>query len=159
MKIVHTKQAELVTGVNSPKARLSRQIGLLHHVFHQALSGIPPLCTTCGQPAQVHRQLPERCLTDFDHQIGIFIDCRQCGPVSDAPLQHLVLDLPLTQRFWRAYPRMRVLPEQRIDVNGRPAMLTTFESVTHSAQLQVITAIDTLEVLDTHMTGNNHLAD
>lgn len=152
MNIAHTIDTELVASVNSPKARLSRQLTSLHHTFRQALDDQPFPCANCGQPTQVYRQLPEGSLIDFDHNIGIYIECPLCGPASDAPLQHLVLDLPLTQRFWRANPRMRLLPEQRLDVNGRPAMLTTYASVTHAAQLQVISAIDTLEVLDTHLT-------
>lgn len=159
MTIVYTNQAELIAGVKSPKARLSRQINFLHHTYRQALMGTATFCATCGQSARIHHQLSERCLIDLDHQIGIFIECPQCGSVSDAPLQHLVLDLPLTQRFWRAYPRMRVLPEQKVNVNGRPAMLTIYESVTYSAQLQVITAIDTLEVLNTRVIGDNHLTE
>ena len=159
MQIVHTNDAELLAKVNSPKARLSRQLTSLHHTYRQALDGPLFPCVKCGQPTQVYRQLPETSLSYFDHSIGICIECPLCGPASDAPLQHLVLDLPLTQRFWRAYPRMHLLPDQRLDVNGRPAMLTTYASVTHAAQLQVISAIDTLEVLDTHVTGATHLTE
>lgn len=65
------------------------------------------------------------------------------------------LDLPETQRFWKQYPRMRILPEQEVAVNGRSAYLTTFESLTHTVHLDILSDAETLAILDIHETGNH----
>jgi RNA polymerase sigma-70 factor (ECF subfamily) len=160
MQICHTNVSELIGRVNSPKAILSRQIVMLNQHYRQALSdGDSAIyCPVCDQTAQIHLELDESYLSHFEHRRGVYIVCPYCGLNSIAHLQHLVLDLPITQRFWRAYPRMHLLPTREVEVDGRPALLTTYASITHAAQLDVISAVATLDVLVTHITGDNNLA-
>lgn len=40
-----------------------------------------------------------------------------------------------------------MLPDQHIEVDGRAAIVTSFESVTNNARLDVVCAYDTYEVL------------
>ena len=61
---------------------------------------------------------------------------------AQAPL--LTLD---TRSFQRDEPRIRLLPAQELERDGRPAIVTTFESVTTRARLAVVSARDTYEVL------------
>ena len=71
--------------------------------------------------------------------------------VTDAnTLRYLALDLPEVQRFWREHPRMRVLPDRPTQVAGWPAFITTFESATCPARVDVISAADTFAVLGIH---------
>jgi hypothetical protein len=76
--------------------------------------------------------------------------CPACGITDANPLHYLVLDLPQTQRFWRAHPRMRVLPDRPITFAGRDALLTTYESVDGTTQLDAISDPNTLAVLAVH---------
>ena len=75
------------------------------------------------------------------------IGCPHCGQIDGNPLQYLVLDLPIMQRFWREHPRISVLPEREIEVDGRAVIVTSFVSVSDAARLDVISAADTLAVL------------
>jgi hypothetical protein len=59
----------------------------------------------------------------------------------------IALGQPAAQRFWRANPRMRILPPREVEVAGRAALVTHFESVTGSATLDVVSACDTFETL------------
>ena len=45
------------------------------------------------------------------------------------------MGLPEAQRFWREFPRLRILPDQEIEVQGSQAFLTRIQSVTGSAEL------------------------
>lgn len=152
-QVVFTEQSNLIADLKSPKAILSRQIALLDSYYRQALRHSTIHCQRCGQEVVVERQLPDSYLPYVTCLNGIYIHCPRCDRTNSAPLQHLALDLPITQRFWRAYPRMRVLPEQLVEAHGRPALITTFASVTHNAQLVITSAADTLDVLETHEVG------
>ena len=78
---------------------------------------------------------------------GLHLRCATCGLLPEASVMHLTLDLPETQRFWRAHPRLQIFPDREIEFAGRPAILTSMQSVTHQARLEVIAARDTFEVL------------
>ena len=62
-------------------------------------------------------------------------------------LEGLVLALPEGQAFSRAHPRIRCLPYRSIEFAGRPAIVTSFESVLDSARFDVISDYETYEVL------------
>jgi len=55
--------------------------------------------------------------------------------------------MPETQQFLREHPRVRTLPEREIEVDGQLALVTSLESITESARLDVVTALDTYEIL------------
>ncbi len=52
-----------------------------------------------------------------------------------------------------AHPRLRKLPEREVEARGRPAIVTTFESVTGPARIDLVSARDTYETLAVHATG------
>jgi hypothetical protein len=81
------------------------------------------------------------------HCYGLHLQCATCGIGFVASVMHLSLDLPETQRFWRAHPRMEIFPDREIEFAGRPAIQTRLQSVTDQAWLEVISARATFEVL------------
>ncbi len=50
---------------------------------------------------------------------------------------------------------MRILPEQEVEVNGRSACLTTFESLMHTAYLDILSDAETLGIIAIHETSSN----
>jgi hypothetical protein len=63
-------------------------------------------------------------------------------------LDGLVLALPEGRRFWRDYPRLRILPQREIEeVDGRPALVTRLTAVSSPAGLDVIVSRDNFRVL------------
>ena len=60
---------------------------------------------------------------------------------------NLVLYLPLAWQFWHDHPHLRLLEEQSIAYQGRAALVTSFRSLTESAQLDVVLAQETYEIL------------
>jgi hypothetical protein len=78
---------------------------------------------------------------------GIHVRCTGCRAVSCQPLPGLIAALPEVERFWREQGRIRMRPIERVIFQGRPAMLTTFEAVTSTSRLEVVSEAGTFAVL------------
>ena len=63
------------------------------------------------------------------------------------PLQYLVLDIPAVQQFWRQHPRMRLASQRAMRFGERDAVLIMFERSDRSAYIEVVSALDSFEVL------------
>lgn len=73
--------------------------------------------------------------------------CEDCNTGCWTYHTEMVLYLPAGRRFWQRHKRIRALPEQAIELDGRPALVTRFEDVASTARLEVVSARDTLNVL------------
>ena len=149
-QISHTWDADLISGVTSYKAVLSRQIDWLHRHYTYALTHDRVPCPICRRISRVERSLPAYAPPWFADSAGMQVICPTCGVTDANPLHYLVLDLPETQRFWRSHPRMRLLPDLRVAYAGRDALLTTYESVDGAARLDAFSDPNTLAVLAVH---------
>jgi len=67
--------------------------------------------------------------------------------------ESLALSLPEGREFLHTSPRIRTLPKQQVEVDGRSALVTRFESVTDTTNLTVVSAYDTYEVLRLYRGG------
>jgi RNA polymerase sigma factor (sigma-70 family) len=143
---------EIWAGLRSPKAILNRQIQTLGQYYWQNIYADQPTCQFCQSPARVQvvqaQDLPERCyMRSLIPYTSIYIACTRCSYEEFNPLPHLTLDIPETSQFWRKHPRMRWLSAQEIDHGGVPAFVSSFQSATDSARLDVIIQRSTLHVL------------
>lgn len=77
----------------------------------------------------------------------VCILCEHCLTSWVNTLEYLVLELAEAQSFLQVHPRIRTLPRQELEVDGRPALLTSLESVTDQGRLDVISDSETYEVL------------
>ncbi|MDQ3930214.1 MAG: hypothetical protein M3328_13840, partial [Chloroflexota bacterium] len=60
---------------------------------------------------------------------------------------------PEVRAFWRENPKMQFLPPREIEISGSAAVVAGFESVTGSARLEVVSLVDTLQVVRTEGTA------
>lgn len=141
---------ELTQNIKSFKVLFSRQARMCHAIFEQARTRQTATCPQCGQPMQVHMHLPDHMLAQLGSVQGMHMTCTVCSASITNSLQGQVLFLPATQRFWRENGRIQVLPTRELEFSGRSALLTSYTSLSGSAQLDVITARDTFEVLAVH---------
>lgn len=157
LQITSTDFPTLIADVKSYKSILSRQIAWLNDYYRQAMAGQLVQCPQCHAVAETPVQVGLGTIGRSEPHLrhGIRMYCTACDEHGGNPLTHLVLDLPETQRFWKQHPRMRILPEQEVEVNGRSAYLSAFESVTHAARLDILSDAETLAVLGIHETSNN----
>jgi len=138
--------------LTSPKVILSRALLSLGAHYSEGIGRGALLCGACGRRSPVHIHHPEHpASTPFgapdDHLRAVYSVCLWCGAPDSASVWHLMLDMPQAQRFWRAHPRMRATPERHVEVNGVPAIITSFESLGERARLDAIVARDTLATL------------
>lgn len=103
-------------------------------------------CRTCGAPTPL-RLLPVKGWPAGEAAYQIDVTCARCGISANEALPGLALALPEGRHFWQDHPRMRMLPAQAITFEGRPALLTSFESLGERARLDVIAARDAFRIL------------
>lgn len=153
--IASTPHAHLWSGVNSPRSILRRQLAWLGDYYWQAIhQGVVP-CSVCGKPAHAticpSQDIPQEFYQRGGHSShGVYIICPNCHAEEINPLSHLTLDTPQAWQFWREHPRMLWLPEREIEYGGQPALLSSFQSTTDSALLDVVFQRETLQVLGAH---------
>ncbi len=138
-------------GVNSPRSILRRQLAWLGDYYWQAIEQGQVPCSTCGQPA--HATICH--VQEYDQRgglspHGVSIICLHCHAEEINPLSHLALDTLQARQFWREHPRMLWVPEREIEYGGQPALLSSFQSTTDSARIDVVFQRETLRVLGTH---------
>ncbi len=145
----------LQNDLTSPRSILRHQLAWLGNYYWQAIDRGVVLCNVCEQPAYVKICRPEDIPQEYYQQRGrnshgVYIQCPNCHEEEINLLSHLTLDTLEARQFWRKHPRMLWLPEREIVYDGQPALLSSFQSITDSAHLDVIVQRETLQVLDTH---------
>jgi Sigma-70, region 4 len=149
-QLFHNSGTALLGGVTRFKPALSRIMSWSQGYYRQALqSGAAP-CLQCG-----HRGVLsiEHSYVNPEHPDGIrtlVVSCPSCSMVCTQSLSGLLLSLPQSRVFLRTHPRVRTLAQRTVETQGRPAVVTSFRSFTDSAQLDVISALDTFDVLSIH---------
>ncbi len=104
-------------------------------------------CRRCGRDAFIRPGPPME--TPWRRGMeGFHVRCERCGHPDWYPLRELFLCSTEGQQFWHEHSRIRTLPAREIDVAGRPALLTRYRSVDERAQLDILTARDTYDILD-----------
>ncbi|GHP01015.1 hypothetical protein KSF_110620 [Reticulibacter mediterranei] len=120
-------------------------------------------CIACGQTVPVSILTPEqfpRWLREQDemrawihspHERAVTVLCESCKASCITSLEPLALETVQSQQFLRAHPRVRTLPRQYLEIDGRAAILSRFASVTDSAVLDIISDEETFAIL--HIAG------
>ncbi|HKG25766.1 MAG TPA: RNA polymerase sigma factor [Thermomicrobiales bacterium] len=136
-----------LAGLTTYKPAFSRVMAWAIDFYRPGLATGRVHCHRCGRPAVLHRHLPEEIPLPWRDEYGIHFRCPCHATAFDAALSALTLWLPAGRRFWHEHPRIRRLPDREIEANGRPAILSSFESVTDAARYDVVSARDTFELL------------
>lgn len=132
-------------GVRGYRAMLTRMQRFMDRYYAAADPAGEVPCCSCGRPARVGIGLPENAPDVFHGVPGLHVRCHTCegsNVRSWIRLTLLALGRPEGQRFWRAQARIRALPAREIHFAGRPAILTSFESLRVHARFEVVYARD-----------------
>jgi hypothetical protein len=119
-------------------------------LYQQALQFHTAPCLACGHAVEVSVERSKKTHKLSHESSQITLHCPACGWASNKNLPGLVMALLEAQRFWREYPRIRILPAQEIEVQGSLAFLTRLQSVSSTAELTVISQRDTFELIEVH---------
>jgi|SRR5579884_1086418 RNA polymerase sigma-70 factor (ECF subfamily) len=153
----HTYLPKILGGVKGYKPALSRVYKWDYSYYQPNLLTLVVPCMHCGRPCLLQRGPSDHpSLTPWHrNRHGVFHCCDHCTPddYSWSSLEFMVLSLPELQDFKREHPRIRILPAQEIEAEGRPAIVTTFESVTNAERIVAVSARDTYETLRIERVG------
>lgn len=138
--------AELLDGVRGFKPALNRLAARLHQCFRYGIDGCAARCAECGAEARLRLGTQV-----YRGQRDVQTVCPRCGAVTGiATTSAIAANQPEVRAFWRAHGRMCTLPGREVEVDGVPAIVSRFESVSGGAGLDVVLARDTLRVLGVH---------
>jgi RNA polymerase sigma factor (sigma-70 family) len=117
--------------------------------FRRAFQSGAARCSRCGRPLPVATHISDgKHLSPGARIVGAW--CDVCDAGCWTYHAEMVLYLPAGRRFWQRHKRIRALPEQEVELDGRAALVTSFEDVASTARLEVISARDSLKVLRVH---------
>jgi RNA polymerase sigma-70 factor (ECF subfamily) len=150
VNLAHIDRGEPHRGGKGHRPALSRLMACADSYFRHALAHGTVPCGTCGRPVQLRMDMPDYVPLAIRHLRGMYLRCDRCGCAHDLTLAGLALWSTEGRRFWRAHPRLRTLPEREVEAAGRAALVTSFESVTDRARLDIVSARDTYEILSVH---------
>ena len=140
----------VLQGIKGYKPLFSRLLLWCDNYYRNGLNNDTAFCPECGHPLSIHIGTPPSwvaaCMKNT-HKRMVNILCTFCDSQSSTHLEGLVLALPEGRQFLQTYPRIRTLPRQHLETEGREAIITSFESITNNARFTVVSASDTYEVL------------
>jgi RNA polymerase sigma-70 factor (ECF subfamily) len=146
-------------GIRSYKPLYSRLAAWCDLYYRSGLETGSAACIRCGRIVPVFIQAPEnfsawmrntkdmRMWMRHPDDRYVTIACEQCASASVTSLEALILESSAGQQFLQAHTRIRTLPSQHLEYNGRAALLTRFESITNTASLEVISDYETYEII------------
>lgn len=133
------------------KPALNRIAKWVSNSYQQILLDGSLACPNCGRQNSPRLHLSEALPSYARRQQGIHVWCDTCGIVTwENTLSGLLLSLPATNKFWLEHPRIQTLPQREMEIDGAPAIVTTYASLTNSDQLDVVVAADTFRILAVH---------
>ncbi|MDP9372454.1 MAG: RNA polymerase sigma factor [Chloroflexota bacterium] len=137
----------LFAGVKGYKPALNRMARNTDRYLRPALTTGVSRCLNCGRRLPVRLGMAPTDPPEVQGVRGVHCYCRDCQVSDSVRLTSIALYLPDGRRFWRAHPRMRLLPEREIERDGRAALVIGYESLTAAARFDVVVARDTYAVL------------
>jgi len=166
-ELLNRNELPLLQGMRSYKPMLTKLKTWCHEHYRAALAayfdGGTMLCDICRQPLMVlfapAEQLPDWLKAtlwywELSNEIKLVNTfCPRCQGSCSTTLSGLVLTLPEARAFAHAHPRIRTLPAQSLETEGRSALLTRIESITENAALTVISDEETYAVLRIERAG------
>ena len=127
---------------------LTRTLDWIARYYQPALESRTFTCFICGAALPFDPPVPLRESSVGRRQmLGYHHRCPSCKAETLQPLAGLLLALPAGSRFRREHPRMRILPEQEVETDGRTCLVTRFVSADNAASLEFIVARDSGQVM------------
>jgi len=148
-----TSEAQMFQGMKRVRPALYRVSDWSHRYYRKHLDNLMAPCLRCGRmvPLRIATSLREANAELFSGRWlddrGVYQVCSDCELFNWTSLQGLVRALPEGRHFTREHPRIRMLPDLEVEVDGRAAIVTSFESVTDNGHFEVVSTKDTFKVL------------
>jgi len=144
-------RTSLLQGVTTCRAAFNRVLAWGAVYYPAALQSGFERCMTCGKMAPIRPGRPFPARPGDLEKASMHVAC-SCPAQSTSDLAFLALASQEGRRFFRAHPRIRLLPLDEQEVAGVPALHVSFVSLTEAARLDLLAARDTLRPLQVQIT-------
>lgn len=122
---------------------LTRTLDWIARYYQPALESRTFTCYICGAALPFDPPVPLRESSIGGRQmLGYHHRCPSCKAESTQPLAGLLLASSEGRHFRQEHPRMRILPEQEVEADGRACAVTRFVCADNQASLVFLTARD-----------------
>lgn len=142
--LVHTNSRAILGGVKSYKRAFERLWAWVNAYYPPHLSARAVPCLRCGRTTPLRQGNSDQTAL---RGVTLEHDCPACDTSHYISLDALILAHPAGRRFQQRHPRLRLLPREEVEAQGRLASVTTYESITSAERLVAVTANDTFELL------------
>jgi len=139
--------AEVLGGIKGFKPALTRLSAWWHHYNQRGLERGHTSCPVCTRRAQVTTTPPPGTHPGMSDLRGVYISCSACARVYCITPSGIAFHSAEAQAFWRANPRLRLLEERDMMVEGQRAAIVTLESVTSRARLEIALSRESFETI------------
>jgi hypothetical protein len=158
-EVISKNYLPFLRGIKGYKPLNSRLALWCDDYYRTALSNNVVPCPKCGRLLQgligTIEDLPHWVANQedglecpwFDDERVFCVPCPFCRVACTIYLNALVLCSQEGRRFSQAHSRMRALPTQEIEMDGRPSIITRFESVADNTTLIAISDYETYKLL------------
>lgn len=145
--------SSVFAGITGLRPALSRLLAWGHDYYRHAVAERTVPCVHCGQPATIEVRAQRDLIPPFTGRQTLIATCTSSARHhSQSVLAGFGLCLPIGQHFWRAHPRLLILPERHIDMRGERAIVARFEDRASVRHLEVVFSLETLQTLVIHET-------
>jgi len=148
--LAYSGPCEPLRGLKGYRPALARLMILMDDYYRRKLVNRMVPCPTCGRPTQLRDGAPAGA-PPLPAQLGALHNhCEDCNSCFSTARAAIALAMPEGREFWRKHPRIRFRPGAEIETHNQQAIVSSFESATGSARLDVVTARHTFEVISVH---------
>lgn len=140
-------QGKMLRGMRTFKPATSRVLETIHERYRIHSADGSTSCPGCGRWTPIIRGSALCLSPEVKGYEPLYLSCPSCGCRNIETWHSLTLSVPEARTFWRENPRMRFLPAREIEVEGRPAILTGFASLTGNARIEVVSSPETYKIL------------
>jgi RNA polymerase sigma factor (sigma-70 family) len=140
--ITHHTNFGLFDGVKGFKPIYSRLMKWSYDYYTGAILNHSVPCLRCGATIVIHRRG-----VDNPVERGLLGFCDRCSAHTFGALNGILLYSPEGRKFQQHNPRLRLLPETSVEVDGQPAIVLAHESVTTGAKLLGLFNRDSYQLL------------
>ncbi|GHO88708.1 RNA polymerase sigma factor [Dictyobacter formicarum] len=140
---------EVLRGLKSYKPAITRMNNWANYYYRTALNTGSVPCCECGRPVALGFRMPDTA-SSWMRQRGtpiVHLFCEHCQSRCYSSYDYLALSLPALDQFRHQNPRIRTLPVRYIEAQGGRALVSSYESVTSSARVDVVTSLENFQVL------------
>jgi RNA polymerase sigma-70 factor (ECF subfamily) len=148
--IAYSGPCEQLRGLKSYRPALSRLMTLMDDYYRVKLVNRTVPCVNCGRPTPLRDGAPADAPPLPTQIDAAHIRCTACGTLATTARAAMALCMPEGREFWRRRPKIRFHSSPELETNGRAAVVSSLESLTDSARLDVITDRETYEVIAVH---------